>query len=197
MMLARKDCLPVEAPSQTKLDDIALMRGIAGRDPAALRRFYDKHAGLVYSLALRMLRKPQDAEEIVEDVFWEIWEKSSRYDQTRSGPLTYLVTLTRSRCIDRTRRKGHRPMLTLDGIDTSAIATDRPEDAVVRSEEGLKVREALEKLDPNHRMVLEAAYFDGLSQSEIAEKLKKPLGTIKTYVRQGIIRLRELIRTTE
>jgi RNA polymerase sigma-70 factor (ECF subfamily) len=174
------------------------MRGIAERDPAAFRAFYDKHAGLVHTVALRILRRRQDAEEVVEDVFWEIWEKSSRYDQTRSSPVTYLVTLTRSRCIDRTRRKGHRSMLTLDSLDTSAAsASDTPADSASLDEQAQAVRAALAQLDENQRCAIQAAYFDGLSQTEIAEKMNKPLGTVKTYVRQGLIRLRQFLRTTD
>jgi DNA-directed RNA polymerase specialized sigma24 family protein len=108
MIRQQETRVAVETKAESKAEDLALMRRIAERDPAALRELYDKHSGLIYTLALRVLNKPDDAEELVGDVFWEVWEKSSRYDQTRSSPLTYLVTLARSRGIDRTRRKGYR-----------------------------------------------------------------------------------------
>jgi RNA polymerase sigma-70 factor (ECF subfamily) len=186
----------VDTKAESKAEDLSLMRRIAERDPAALRAFYDKHSGLVYTLALRVLNKPDDAEELVGDVFWEVWEKSSRYDQTRSSPLTYLVTLARSRCIDRTRRKGYRQNARMQQVDeTSAFSDVTPDEDVSRDEQAGIVRSALAGLDENHRKMLEAAYYDGLTHTEIAERFNKPLGTVKTYIRQGLIRLRNALRT--
>lgn len=174
------------------------MRGIANRDPGALRAMYDKHAALVYTIALRMLRRPEEAEDLVSDVFWELWDKSSRYDQTRAAPTTYLVTLARSRAIDRTRRKASRPQMTVEAVEDVAPLTDgSPADDAEMTEQRQRVREALASLDPNHREAVEAAYYDGLSHTEIAAKLGKPLGTVKTYIRQGLIRLRDAMRRNE
>jgi RNA polymerase sigma-70 factor (ECF subfamily) len=185
----------VELKADSKAEDIELMRRIADRDPAALRELYDKHSGLIYTLALRILNKPDDAEELVGDVFLEIWEKSSRYDQTRSSPVTYLVTLARSRCIDRTRRKGYRQQARMSQVEEGSAFSDvTPDEDVSRSEQANIVRSALAELDDNHRQVLEAAYFDGLTHTEIAERFDKPLGTVKTYIRQGLIRLRDALR---
>ncbi len=179
-------------------DDIALMRCIAERDPTAMRELYDKHAGLVYAMAMKILRNRDDADELVADVFWELWDKSSRYDQTRASPVTYIVTLARSRCIDRTRRKAARPAVSLEGADGQfASDSGTPADNTVLGEQREIVRTALASLEPNQRQALEAAYFDGLSHSEIAEKYGKPLGTVKTYVRQGLIRLRDKLRKTD
>lgn len=179
-------------------DDLDLMRRIAERDPTALRALYDKHAGLVYAMAMKILRNKDDADELVGDVFWELWEKASRYDQTRASPVTYIVTLARSRCIDRTRRKAARPALSLEAADVQFSADEgTPADNTELSEQRELVRSALASLDANHRQALEAAYFEGLSHSEIAEKYGKPLGTVKTYVRQGLIRLRDKLRKTD
>lgn len=189
--------LTVETTSPRVTEDLELMRRIADRDPAALRALYDRHAGLVYSIALRILRKPEDAEELVVDVFQEIWDKSSRYDQSRAAPVTYLVTLTRSRCIDRTRRKAYRAQTTLEAIEDAAPLSDHtPADDVLLGEQQALVRGALSRLDENQRVAIEAAYYDGLSHSEIAQKLGKPLGTVKTYIRQGLIRLRDAMRSS-
>lgn len=179
----------------SKAEDIELMRGIADRDPNALRAMYDKHASLVYTIALRMLRRPEEAEDLVSDVFWELWDKSSRYDQTRAAPTTYLVTLARSRAIDRTRRKASRPQLTIDSVEEMGPISDgSPADDAELTEQRQRVRDALASLDPNHREAVEAAYYGGLSHTEIAAKLGKPLGTVKTYIRQGLIRLRDAMR---
>lgn len=180
---------------QGKLDDLTMMRGIALQDPMSLRAMYDKYSPLVFTIAMRMLHRREDAEDIVADVFWELWEKSSRYDQTRASPSTYLVTLARSRCIDRTRRKSYRQQMTMGSIDEGAAGTDAPADGVaILDEQRQLVRSALSKLDDTQRQAVEAAYYEGLSHSEIADKLGKPLGTIKTHIRQGLIRLREALR---
>ncbi len=190
--------MSAEAIPQSRAEDVQLMRRIAERDPKALRAMYDKHSALVYTIALRMLKRPEDAEELVTDVFWELWEKSSRYDQTRASPTTYLVTLARSRCIDRTRRKAYRQQLTLESIeDAAGISDGSPADDAAAVEQGEIVRSALAGLEPNQRQAIEAAYFDGLSHTEIAEKLEKPLGTVKTYIRQGLIRLRDAMRKSQ
>ena len=189
--------MAVETKAESKAEDLSLMRRIAERDPAALRELYDKHSGLIYTLALRVLNKPDDAEELVGDVFWEVWEKSSRYDQSRSSPLTYLVTLARSRGIDRTRRKGYRQNAKMQQVDEGSASSEvTPDEDVSRGEQAGIVRSALAGLDDNHRKVLEAAYYDGLTHTEIAERFNKPLGTVKTYIRQGLIRMRDALRKT-
>ena len=178
-------------------DDMALMRRIAERDPAAMRSLYDKHAGLVYAVALKMLKNRDDADELVADVFWELWEKASRYDQTRSSPSTYIVTLARSRAIDRLRRRASHPSISLESVTAPQLASGtNPSSMTELSEQQALVREALDSLEPNQREALENAYFGGLTHTEIAEKLNKPLGTVKTYIRQGLIRLRDNLRKT-
>lgn len=171
------------------------MRRIALRDPNALRAMYDKYSSMVYTIGLRVLGRPEEAEELVSEVFWELWDKSSRYDRSRAAPTTYLVTLARSRAIDRSRRKANRATGTTEVVEELApITGTSPAEEVELDEQQERVREALKSLDPNHRQAIESAYYDGLSHTEIAQKLGKPLGTIKTYIRQGLIRLRDAMR---
>ncbi len=187
-----------ETVSQTKAEDLELMQGIARRDPASFRKLYDKHSGLVFTMALRILRRRQDAEELVGEVFWEIWDKSQRYDPSRASPVTYIVTLARSRSIDRTRRRSFRQEggLEIAQESTPAVTSSPADDAEIQEQREI-VKSALSELDDNHREMIEAAYYDGLSHSEIAEKFQKPLGTVKTYIRQGLIRLRDTLRKTD
>ena len=181
-----------------KAADIAIMKRIADRDPAALRELYDRHAGLVYAIALKMLKRRDEADELVTELFWELWNKSARYDPVRAAPVTYIVTLARSRCIDRLRRSGRHPTASLDaGAQQQSTDDPSPLDDVLLDENRVLVREALNQLEGNQRQALESAYYDGLTHSEIAEKLGKPLGTVKTYIRQGLIRLREAMRKTD
>jgi len=171
------------------------MESIAAGDAAALRALYDRHSALVLAVCLRVLRDRGAAEELLVDIFQELWERSDRYDPKRASPLTYLMTVTRSRAIDRQRARPKLVPATLDGND-SAIppAQGSPVGEALLGERRTIVRTALSRLDPSQRQAIECAYYDGLSHSEIAEKLNKPLGTVKTYIRQGLMRLRELLR---
>jgi RNA polymerase sigma-70 factor (ECF subfamily) len=178
-------------------DDVALMQAVAARDPNALRALYDRYAGLVFSLALRILRNRAEAEELLTDVFWEVWSKAQRFDAARGTAITYLTTLTRSRSIDRIRSRATKLKLTaIESEDASAAATGTtPAGDSMLAERRALIRRAIDQLDPSQRQAIECAYYDGLSHSEIADKLNKPLGTVKTYIRQGLIRLRESLRT--
>lgn len=177
------------------IDDFTLMESIAAGNAAALRALYDRHSGIVLSVCLRILRDRNAAEELLVDIFHELWERSDRYDPKRASPLTYLMTVTRSRAIDRQRA---RPKLTPAALDNSEgqipAAQESPVSDVVSGEQRSIVRRALARLEPSQRQAIECAYYDGLSHSQIAQKLDKPLGTVKTYIRQGLIRLRELLR---
>ncbi len=184
-------------------EDVALMQGIAQGDRTALSRLYDKHASLVYSLCLRIVNDQGAAEELLGDIFFELWRRSDRYDAGRGSPLTYIVTLARSRAIDRRRSQRGPLRLSIDQPMTpggssvgSMLASDEagPVQTVVTDESAEVVRRALACLDPVHRQAIELNFFEGLSHSEIAERLDKPLGTVKTHIRQGLIRLRDVLR---
>ena len=191
----------VDVPTKTT-DDYALMEAIAAGDDVALSAFYDRHSGLVFTLCLRVLRDRMEAEDVLTEVFWELWSKSDRYDAARGTPLTYLLTLARSRAIDRRRSGGKRRSLQAAGdtLGTAGADADQRSTAVtplqdaVAKEFRAKVLQAMARLDPAQRQAVELSFFDDLSHSQIAEQLNKPLGTVKTYIRQGLIRLRESLR---
>lgn len=184
-------------PVGTGADDFALMEGIAARDASALQRMYDKHSPLVLALCVRVLHDRAEAEDVLVDVFWELWDRVDRYDPRRGSPLTYLTTLARSRAIDRRRAKGRIHPVDLDTTSpATAPLADSPETGVVADENAVLVKQALLGLEPAQRQAIECAFYDGLSHTEIAEKLGKPLGTVKTYIRQGLIRLRQSLRIT-
>jgi RNA polymerase sigma-70 factor, ECF subfamily len=185
--------------SAPQCDDYELMQRIAGGDAAALATLYDRHAPLVQALCLRIVRDRGAAEDLVVDFFWEIWQRGQRYDAARGAPMTYLLTVARSRALDRLRSSDHRAA-TLDGqfaatdnAQTQIDATD-PAAGLVSGENRDLVRKALASLESVQREAIELSFYDGLSHSEIAAKLDKPLGTVKTHIRQGLIRLRETLR---
>ncbi len=180
-------------------DDFSLMQAIAGGDRSALSELYDRHSPLLLAICRRVLNDASEAEDVLTDVFFEVWSRADRFDGSRGSPVTYLVTLARSRSIDRQRSRAARRTVSSDNPSASnqSSAAPGPLQVSETSEQRKMVQAALTLLDPVHREVIECAFYEGLSHSEIAEKLQKPLGTIKTYIRQGLIRLRERLRTHE
>ena len=181
-------------------DDYVLMEGIARRDPTALSRLYDRHSTVVHSLCLRILRDPGMAEDALIDVFHELWQRADRYNPGRGTPIAYMLTIARSRALDRARMKGARPTAPLEGQEEAqgqAHPAPGPLQSAMDDERRSLIVHALEKIDPKYREVMECSFFEGLSHSEIALKLQKPVGTVKTYLRRGLIQLRDLLRTTD
>jgi RNA polymerase sigma-70 factor, ECF subfamily len=180
-------------------NDYQLMQHIAERQADALAALFDRHGPAVYALGLRMLREPGLAEELLSDVFLEIWTRCERYDPSRAAPVTYVMILARSRAIDRRRSTGHSVTATEALDDSSQNAptakTPNPADSALHDELRGQIRKAMQQLEPDQRQAVELSFFDGLSHSEIAAKLGKPLGTIKSQIRKGLIRLRDGLRT--
>ena len=179
-------------PSEPK--DEALVRSIAAGDESALARAFDAHGGLVHGLALRMLRNPGDAEEVSQDVFFQLWRTASRFDTGRGNLVGYLVAITRNRAIDRLRARRGRPAAVgvVDPADFPSEA-ENPAAAAGAGDARVRAVAALGGLPVEERRVLEMAYFDGLSQSEIADRTSTPLGTVKGRTRNALVRLRALL----
>ena len=176
----------------------AIVERMAAGDGDALRELYDIHSRAVYSLALRILRVQSDAEDVVQEVFVQAWRQAARYDATRGTVAGWLLMQARSRSIDRLRARQARPERSED-----ERATDPPDSSagpdiqIVRGEQARRVRQALEDLPRLQRTALELAYYEGLTHVEIAEQLEQPLGTIKTRIRQGLLKLRQALGAGE
>lgn len=168
------------------------MLGVARREEQSLAELYDRHGAAVFSICRRILHDASAAEDVTLDVFWEVWDKCERYDPSRGGVVTYLLLLARSRAIDQRRRSSAASKV---GEIQGSLPESAAIDGALVVEEHERISAALARLDPAQRKAIELAYFDGLSQSEISELLGKPLGTVKTWIRQGLIRLRDLMRT--
>jgi len=176
-------------------DDIRLIQRIAARDPDAMQSLYDRYAPRLMAIALRVLNDRSVAEELLGDVFFEIWQKADRFDSSRGSVSTYIFMLTRSRSIDRKRASGKMKLSSLQASSFDAPSSGTtPATAVVATEQTTQIRKALRMLEPAQRECIECSFFDGLSHSEIADKLNKPLGTVKTTIRNGLIRLRDSLR---
>ncbi len=180
-------------PEQAQTTDVEILRAVAGGDEQALGQLYDRYRLILFGLILRILRSQPEAEDVLQEVFLQVWRRASSFDEARGRPFTWLVTLARSRAIDRLRSLGSRERA---GEEAAREVTDSISDAArdaVKSEQAETVRRALSELPEEQRRTLVLAYFEGLTQTEIAERLRTPLGTIKTRMRSGMIKLRELL----
>jgi RNA polymerase sigma-70 factor (ECF subfamily) len=171
------------------------MLGLVGRDVGALGALYDRYSTLVYSVSLRVLADRGLAEDVVQEVFLQLWRRPASYDAARGRFVSWLMSVTRNRAIDEQRRRSRR--MRLEDPDEGASEqiraegrTSDPQLEAVLGEERQAVRAAIEELPPEQRRVLQLAYFGGLTQTEIAHYTGEPLGTVKTRVRLGMQKLR-------
>lgn len=177
----------------TSAADEAALAQMARGEHAGLEDLYDRHARHVYSLALRILRQQADAEDIVQEVFSQAWRQADRYNRARGTVVGWLLTLTRSRAIDRLRGRRSEPAAGADdltGIDR-ADPSVLPEEQLLDAGRAAEVRGALDHLPLLQRIVIELAFFEGLTHVEIATRLELPLGTVKTRIRQGLLSMRD------
>jgi RNA polymerase sigma-70 factor, ECF subfamily len=174
--------------------DVLLVARCANGDEGALAELYDLFGRAAYALALRIVRDASQAEDVVQEAFLDLWRSAGRFDPSRSRPASYLLTFVHRRAVDLVRREQARPRRGGD-VDDIADRAGRDDIAasLVASEQGESVRRALAGLPRPQREVLELAYFNGLSQSEIAERLGEPLGTVKSRTHVALSRLRELL----
>ncbi len=178
-------------------DDRGTLQAIKAGDPRALGRLYRRYGATVLALCRRILGDPTEAEDAALDSFVQLWERSDRYDPSRASPLTYLMTIARSRAIDRlrARRRGPVPVDWADEAWPAAESSVRgPYDTALEAERRERMQAALRALGERERRAIELSFYDGLSHREIAERLVLPLGTVKTRIRQGLIRLRGLVQ---
>jgi RNA polymerase sigma-70 factor (ECF subfamily) len=182
-------------PKGAQPADAELMERLLQRDSGALEALYDRYGRPVYSLVLRIAQQPSSAEEIVQDVFLQLWRSADRFQISR-GPLEpWLFTMARNRALDFLRLKREKQRRREDSSDSeimpAAIARPDPEGAIDRARRAEKVRALMASLPDAQRRALELAYFEGMSHSEIAESMGEALGTVKSWIRGGLMRLRE------
>jgi RNA polymerase sigma-70 factor (ECF subfamily) len=176
-------------------DDRVAVDRMASGDSSGLAALYDRHARAIYSLAIRILADAAEAEDVVQDVFTQAWRQATRYDAARAPVAGWLMIITRARALDRLRRRRSR-IAEADMDPTTPDPRDpdpSQETLVISSEQADRLRGALGELSDGQRAAIELAYYEGLSQSDIAERLHQPLGTIKTRIRSGLLKLREAL----
>ena len=184
-------------PSPELEAEIELLQRIGQGDRRSFEALYDRFSGVLFSTAFRVLNNREAAEDVLQDVFIQIWEKAPLYDPARGKPMTWAVTLTRNKSIDRLRSIQRRSRLQDDvqrESQTFEQFDDRSSfDEVASGETGKLVREAMRKLTQDQREAIELAFFSSLTQTEIAERLGEPLGTVKARIRRGMMKLRDVL----
>ena len=186
------------APQEdARAEEFDLLRRIAQRERSAFEDLYARYVNILYASALKFVKEDADAQDVVQDVFIQIWDKAKLYDPAKGKPLTWALTLTRNRAIDRIRAIQRRTRLRDEFeqetfVDESAGVREALS-GVDASEKGQILRKAVSQLSPQQKKVIELAYFGGLTQTEIAEKLGEPLGTVKARARRGLLKLKELL----
>jgi RNA polymerase sigma-70 factor (ECF subfamily) len=184
-------------PSQVS-PDAALARRLLQRDVSAFEELYDRHSRLVYGLVLRILRQATTAEEVVQDIFLQLWCNAWQYDGSRGPFVTWLLTMARNRALDQLRLKSERQRRREEQAEELPPVPTVPdfEASIDEKRRASRVRELISELSPQQKKAIELAYFEGLSHSEIADSLKEPLGTVKSWIRNGLLRLKEGLQAT-
>jgi RNA polymerase sigma-70 factor (ECF subfamily) len=189
---------PAAATSQADRD--LLLRAADG-DQQAIAALYDRYGEVLYAVAYRVARQRADAEDAVVEAFSQAWRDASRFEASRGSVAGWLTMIARSRALDIVRARNRRERITTsassreaDGMLAMGSSPADPADSYDSTERKRRVQAALETLSPPQRQAIELAFFEGLSQSEIAQRLEEPLGTIKTRVRLGMLKLRESLR---
>jgi RNA polymerase sigma-70 factor, ECF subfamily len=178
--------------------DATLMQQLLRRDVSAFEELYERHSRIVYSLVLRILRQGSTAEEVVQDIFLQLWRNSARYDLSRPF-VPWLLTLARNRALDHLRLKSERQRRREEQTEEfPQIASAAPEyeKALDEGRRAERVRVLIGSLPAAQKKAIELAYFEGLSHSEIATALNEPLGTVKSWIRNGLMRLKESLQAT-
>ena len=177
--------------------EIDLLQKIGQGDRRSFEALYDRFSGVLFSTAYRVLNNREAAEDVLQDVFIQIWEKAALYDPARGKPMTWAITLTRNKSIDRLRSTQRRNRLQDDQLHESETVEQFDDsssfDALSSVETGGMVRAAIQKLSKDQRNAIELAFFSSLTQTEISERLGEPLGTVKARIRRGMMKLKDLL----
>jgi len=178
----------------TTTDDARLLQLIAGRDREAFSQLYDRYSGILYSTILRVLNNPDEAADVLQEVFVQIWDKAGSYDPGLGKPFNWALTLARNRAIDRLRSLRRRYSFIeeiTNEMESEGRAAAAGPDEVFTQEQAALIRSAVATLPLEQRQAIEMAFLGGLTQNEIAASLNQPLGTIKARIRRGMLKLRD------
>lgn len=191
--ISRRHLKPDVDPNPSD-EDVELLRRVALGDKVAFAELYDRLSGVLYSTVMRILNDSRESEDVLQEVFLQIWDKAGTYDSQLGKPFNWALTLTRNRAIDRLRSLRRRYEFVAETTETALSTPTYAPDAgreIYQKERSLQVRKALEGLPLEQRQAIEMAFLGGQTQNEISEQLGQPLGTIKARIRRGMLKLRE------
>lgn len=177
----------LDAPDTSPI--VQLLTEVASGDRDALATLYERTSAKLYGICLRLLRSDSEAEEVLQDVYLTVWNKAGSFDRDKASPITWLAVLTRNKAIDRLRRR----TLSTTAIDDAAdVADQRPSalDILQRNEDHRRLSTCLDELEERQRSAIRSAFLDGATYPELAEREQVPLGTMKSWIRRGLLRLR-------
>ena len=178
------------ASATSPASDGDLLSEVRDGDASSLEALYDRYAGYVHAVALRIVSSSEEAEEITQDVFWQLWKKKLSYDPERGRFSTWLFAVTRNRALDRIRSASRRPRTEALSVDKAVPPGNSPEDYAYFAERRRRVRRALEELPPEQQQAVELCFFQGMTHREVAARLDEPLGTVKSRIKMGIDKLK-------
>jgi RNA polymerase sigma-70 factor (ECF subfamily) len=192
MEMSRIDTVIERTPNQER--EVELLRRISDGDRTAFAEFYDLYSSLLFSVAVKILHDQKEAEDVIQDVFIQIWDKARSFDAKLGKPSSWAMTFVRNKAIDRIRASQRRARLVESA--TAEIVPDQPSlvsanESVCGREKAEFIRSAVTDLPTEQRQAIELAFFSGLTQNEISDRLSQPLGTIKARIRRGMLKLRE------
>lgn len=174
----------------------ALLSSAAAGDEASFRIFYDRTSAKLFGIILRILVERSEAEDVLQEVYVTVWRKAAEFDASRASPVTWAATIARNRSIDRLRARGSRPSAPLD--EAMDVRDDSPgADALIdTATEAARVQAALAQLEPRHAAAIRSCYFEGITYEALAEREGIPIGTLKSWVRRGMVRMRQGLEAT-
>lgn len=170
------------------VSDLELLAGVARQNRESFSALYDRFAGRIYGIIFTILKNQSDAEDVFQETLLQAWNQAPRFDATRSTPEGWLIMMARSRAVDRLRKK---KLATVDMTEADRVTAGQAEATADFKEEASKACQALDRLEPDQREPIRLSFFSGLTHTQISERLKLPLGTVKTRIRNGMIRLRD------
>ena len=176
-----------QAPNAHEL--LPVMQAVAAGDRTALADLYDRTSGKLYGICVRLLKSEPEAEEVLQDVYLTVWNKADRFDGRKASPITWLAVLARNKSIDRLRRTS-APTTNLDEAPELADDSMSALEVLVQEEDQKRLHDCLAELDQQQQSSIRAAFLDGATYLQLAERERVPLGTMKSWIRRGLLRLR-------
>lgn len=188
---------PVQALTAGSAELSALLLRVADGDTAAFQTFYDRTSAKLFGVILRILNERQESEDVLQDVYLSIWRKAATFDPSKASPITWAATIARNRAIDRLRARPPRAHVPVEAAFDLADDGPAQDAGLLHGDDVRRLTTALASLEPRHAAAIRACYFDGVTYDELAEREQVPVGTLKSWVRRGLIRMRGALEGSE